>query len=130
MSVKNIFKNAGIVIVSVIVILLILEGVFRILYPEGVYKTPAIQNEKVFSDSSYLPWVLKPNAIDTRQSPYGDYNVTLKINSYGLRDYERPIYEDARKIIVLGDSMTYGQGVEVNETYPKYIKRIYEFYKI
>ena len=122
MSAKNIFKNTAIVVVSVIVMLLILELVFRILYPSGVYKTPSIQNERVFSDSSYLQWVLKPNSSDTRQSPYGDYNITLQINSYGLRDYERPIYEGARKVLVLGDSMTYGQGVEINETYPKYLE--------
>ena len=122
MSAKNIFKNTAIVVVSVIVMLLILELVFRILYPSGVYKTPSIQNERVFSDSSYLQWVLKPNSSDTRQSPYGDYNITLQINSYGLRDYERPIREGARKVLVLGDSMTYGQGVEINETYPKYLE--------
>ncbi len=47
------------------------------------------------------------------------------INSKGFRDYEYE-YEkaaDTVRIVVIGDSITYGLGVELNQTYPKILER-------
>ena len=123
-KINDFLKNLLIIFCSVIIMLIILEIGFRIFYSEGKYKNTSIENERVFQKSEYLPWVLKPNSRDAKISPYGDYNVTLEINSYGIRDYEMLISDKSKKILVLGDSMTYGQGVEMNETYPKYLERM------
>ena len=44
------------------------------------------------------------------------YSAKLQINSYGLRDEEKPILkkEDARRIAVFGDSVTFGVGQVFN----------------
>src|SRR3989338_3734060 len=60
------------------------------------------------------------------------YSAKLQINSYGLRDEEKPILkkEDARRIAVFGDSVTFGVGVELQDTFPKILERaLNEHYK-
>jgi len=50
----------------------------------------------------------------------------IKINSYGFRDYEYPINkpDNSFRIVVLGDSYTFGWGIELNETYSKVLERL------
>tara|TARA_B100000686_G_scaffold158840_1_gene166476 strand:- start:1765 stop:2883 length:1119 start_codon:yes stop_codon:yes gene_type:complete len=52
------------------------------------------------------------------------YDATLKINSNGFRDLERPISQgnDSYRIAILGDSITFGVGVEMEETFPKILE--------
>ena len=47
--------------------------------------------------------------------------ITIKINSLGWRDREISLekQEDTFRIVALGDSITFGWGVELNETYIK-----------
>ena len=53
-----------------------------------------------------------------------EWNVTYKINSHGLRDYEhtweKPL--DTYRILIIGDSFTEGQGVEIEQTYGKLLE--------
>ena len=51
------------------------------------------------------------------------YAIDLKINSFGLRDYEKPIRDDAFRIAVFGDSITFGQGVSTEKTFPKVVEQ-------
>ncbi|MCZ6672608.1 MAG: SGNH/GDSL hydrolase family protein [Verrucomicrobia bacterium] len=50
----------------------------------------------------------------------------VKINSQGLRDHEYPISKDEStfRILVLGDSMTFGWGAEFDATYPKVLEQM------
>ena len=52
--------------------------------------------------------------------------VNVKINSVGMRDYEYPFEknESTSRILVLGDSQTFGWGVPFDETYPKVLNRM------
>lgn len=45
-------------------------------------------------------------------------DVEIRINSQGLRDYERKLPPSARPIFVLGDSFTFGHGVAFEEIWP------------
>jgi len=61
------------------------------------------------------------------------YDANLSINSYGLRDFERPISkgDDAYRIAILGDSITFGIGVEMEQTFPKILeKKLNDYMKI
>lgn len=53
------------------------------------------------------------------------YAAPLHVNSYNLRDFERPIDLSiaATRVLVLGDSMTFGQGVRMEETFPKVLEQ-------
>ena len=45
-------------------------------------------------------------------------DVEIRINSQGLRDYERELPPSAEPIIVLGDSFIFGHGVAFQEIWP------------
>lgn len=47
------------------------------------------------------------------------YDQPLEINSLGLRDGERRPDPAALRLVVLGDSLSFGQGVAVADTYPR-----------
>lgn len=51
---------------------------------------------------------------------------TIKINSVGFRDHDYSIEkpEGVFRIVVLGDSLTMGLGVEMHESYPKVLERM------
>ncbi|MBU1854214.1 MAG: SGNH/GDSL hydrolase family protein [Nanoarchaeota archaeon] len=51
-------------------------------------------------------------------------NVTIKLNSYGFRDYEFRTDKDENtyRIIVIGDSLTFGLYQNLNETFPKILE--------
>jgi hypothetical protein len=51
---------------------------------------------------------------------------TVKINSDGLRDVEHSINKpkDVIRIAIVGDSHEFGQGVELEETYSKFLEKI------
>lgn len=72
-----------------------------------------------FARDQYLPYKHAPNKEVLNYSPTGEFNVTLKTNSVGLRDnehsYEKP--KNTFRILGLGDSFTYGSGVNFEETY-------------
>jgi lysophospholipase L1-like esterase len=121
---KEIYKNFILVIVSIVVIILLLEFIFRVFLPQVTYYETKKSSPAIWQRSDYLPETFKSNAKDTHRGIYGDFNVTIEINSYGLRDYERSIASNLTRVLVLGDSMTFGYGVEMNETYSKYLERM------
>lgn len=49
----------------------------------------------------------------------------VKINSLGLRDYEYPTEKtpDVLRVLVLGDSITFGWGADLDDTYSKVLER-------
>lgn len=52
--------------------------------------------------------------------------VRVRINSYGLRDREFPVEKPSNmyRIVVLGDSWTFGSGVELKDTYGKQLEHL------
>lgn len=85
----------------------------RIYYPAG--KTFEAMYK---ADDDYV-YGLKPDTRIKHCSYYGDFVSTYNINSEGLRGrlnygYDKPA--GARRILVVGDSYTFGRGVEDDET--------------
>lgn len=119
---KQAFKNALLLFAALIFSILLLEVLFRAFAPQITYSAAQQSSPKIYEKSDYMPFVLKQGAKDRHIGVYGDFNVSIKINSDGLRDYERPVSKNLKRILVLGDSMTFGFGVEMNETYPKYLE--------
>jgi hypothetical protein len=52
-------------------------------------------------------------------------STNIKTNSFGCRDreYDRQKTNGTIRIVVMGDSVTFGQGVRVEETYPRLLER-------
>jgi len=55
---------------------------------------------------------------------FNEYEVNVQINSLGLRNSEIGSKADTFRILVLGDSFTFGYGVENEETYPSQLQKI------
>lgn len=52
-----------------------------------------------------------------------EWDIDMRVNSKGLRDYEHPPEPSPGSILVLGDSFTEGYGVELAETYSKRLEQ-------
>ena len=58
-----------------------------------------------------------PGATRTVRSPKGDYELTVKFNRYGFRDEKDLAQSSANDVFVVGDSFSFGWGVEIHERY-------------
>ena len=68
-------------------------------------------------------WILKPNLRDMRVFD----NKVLNTNSRGLRGEKEYSYgknPNKVRLLILGDSFTFGEGVSDNETYPYYLQKM------
>src|SRR3989338_4379423 len=120
---KELKKGILLLIAATIVMSLLFEGFFRLFDPQLTPSQAIIYSPSVFAKSEYLPWKLKPFASDIHTSQFGEFKVNITINSLGMRDYEHKIAKNgAERILALGDSFTYGYGVELNETYSKVLE--------
>lgn len=65
---------------------------------------------------------LKPNA--QAMAVTSDFRVWYKINSKGLRDEETLIVKTKKRILALGDSFTFGEGVRYGKRYTEKIEEL------
>ncbi len=78
----------------------------------------------IFQLDEELIYSLKPNTERVWQSD--EFTEDVKINSFGLRDTELlPRSEFERRIVVLGDSMTFGHGVSSEQTYCEQVEQLF-----
>ena len=121
---RNGLVNMGLMAISVVVFFVILEGYFAVFNPQ---LTPQLNQNRDNEFTFYqydetLGWKNKPNAEGILKMP--DSTTHIKINSKGLRDrsygYKKP--EGVMRIVVLGDSFTWGYGVEDKERYTEILE--------
>lgn len=107
-NLKNFIAN----IFLSVCILLILELMVRIFYPQ-------IQTEPLFLPDEETITCLKKNATVRSSGP--EYKVTYILNSRGLRgpEYSYQKNKGVIRILGLGDSFTFGIGVDEKDTYLK-----------
>ena len=73
---------------------------------------------------TYAHWDINPKKIDLRFHT-DDFDVQVVTNGQGLREPTliSPRHPDRRRIVVIGDSMTFGWGVEYEQAYAKVAER-------
>lgn len=109
--IKKTLKTITFSFVPLIFFIFVVELCLRFIYPQNLRNDPPAHQGK--NAKNYL---LKPNysATHSRQ----EYSTTWKINSLGLRNEEfNPTNDNKKNILFIGDSMTFGFGVENNETF-------------
>lgn len=107
-------KNMGLMTLSILMTLAMLEGAVRIMkLGTGGFWEPDDQ----------LGWVNIPNASGW-ESCYGECQVQVSINSLGMRDeettYEKE--EGQQRILFLGDSITAGMQVPLEDTFTEQLE--------
>ena len=121
MSKRNIGKNVLFAIIAVtfscLISLGILEVILRIFQEPGATPGYTMTHET-------RRYQLKPNFSGKTHS------AEFKINSYGLRDYERTIStgDETYRIAVFGDSVTFGIGIKLEETFSKILEKKLNLY--
>lgn len=77
-----------------------------------------------FAHDPALGWDLVPGAVDRHVTD--EFDVTIRIDEKGLRSPRRELDgedEGARRIVVLGDSFTFGHGVEIDDAWTSRVER-------
>lgn len=121
-------RGLGAIVVGGILLLIgsaasvaVLELTVRLLAPQTLDR-----DEGLFAADPGRSFRLTPGFRGAEVSH--EFNVPAVINSRGLRDREiapaKPL--GVFRILVLGDSFTYGSGVRAEETYPKQLARLLE----
>jgi lysophospholipase L1-like esterase len=109
-------KNLLLLLGSIFLCLIAFEVFFRVWDPPiskpGMYQ--------IHRPSPVFGWELVPGA-----SGFGRAGTYIHINADGFRDSEHSPHKDAGifRIMVIGDSFTFGQGVNLEDTYSKYLER-------
>ena len=104
----KILKSAGVAILAILVSLGIGEAICRLFVPyNDTYPIDIIPDKK-------LPYLMRPNSI--AKSIYG---IEIKTNSMGFRSAEvnTKKYDGEIRVLGLGDSTTFGYGVQSQESY-------------
>ena len=97
-KIKELYFGVILLVISTTFSLAIFEWGCRLIYPDGFYSWRPNPTKHVTSEFSY----------------------SVFRNSWGVRDKEfKPEELKGENIILLGDSMTYGQGVENKDTFAK-----------
>jgi hypothetical protein len=114
--VYNTLAALSLLCVSFVMVAAVGELTARLLYPRiANYNLEMWRYFSIFKqvhDNPKLPFTLKP---DLQAHLYG---VDVRTNSLGLRDREYPVTpaEGTRRIIMMGDSQTFGWGIEEADT--------------
>src|SRR3989344_39134 len=114
-------------VATILILFIFFEFGLRIFYPQLLLKRNHIEaSTPIFLEGENIPWQLKPLTESRQRDIFGEYDVSVKINSFGLRDndYNTRLSPNVKKILLLGDSMTFGYGVEQENSYPEILETL------
>jgi hypothetical protein len=114
--IRDIFIKGMVVSLSICTTLLFLEIFLRIFNP--------IVNQ-LLTPGTYISHPTRRYALRPHFSGK-TYDQPVQINSLGLRDYEYPYFKESNtfRILAVGDSCTFGVGLDLSNTYPKQLERM------
>jgi hypothetical protein len=105
-----------------------MEIIIRFFKPQYTYSNFQKIVGEQYRACDFIPFTLKPNYQAEMPSlqNHGKY-VTVSTNSWGLRGKEIALEkpQGTKRILILGDSYTFGLYVDDNETYPAVLENLY-----
>lgn len=122
----NLFKNILLFLVSILVSLVVADGLARLFYsiPPATMDTFNVINGDYYRADDELGWLPNPN-VDGIHNRSGSFESTFTTNSLGLRDREYALEkpEGVSRIVVVGDSFTWGYGVNDGAIFTEQLER-------
>jgi hypothetical protein len=120
---KELFSNLLVMCASLIAITGILEIALRIRSPEDIKSARRAERratgescDALFAHDKTRGWRLVPNCtVTSAETRNREYTITIHSNNHGFRDYHDYRFgksEGTVRVVVLGDSFGYGNGVE------------------
>jgi|GEM_PF-4847788 len=108
---RKFFRVCAIFFLSFLIALFLLELTARFIVKQPYYAFP----EGYFVPNEFYGYALARNFKGRYAQP--EFNISIDTNSDGLRDVEHDFSEKKFKILALGDSFSFGVGVELKDTY-------------
>ena len=104
--------------VSVIICFIILEIAVRKLFP-------AFNPSYMWRSRNYDGVILGiKNSTFRHKHPLGDFDINIKINKYGFRDEKDISKSTPNDLLVVGDSFSFGHGVEEDKRYSNLLEKM------
>lgn len=107
--------NLLLVFASLFILVSISEFVLQKFYPIIILDT-------IFEKDDLLPYSLRKNSVGGLKTK--EFNFHVSINSLGYRDEEFNLNQRKKRILVIGDSFTFGYGVNNDESYPALLNNL------
>lgn len=137
-KISSIWQDIGLIALVTIIVFVALELIARIAVKAFVAKTFREQNQLINSlgladlnecmqADSKLFWTLKPEIKSMRvQGKIGIYPIDFNVNtnSKGMRDSELSSIKKAKRILAIGNSCTFGVGVNDETTWPSQLETL------
>ena len=109
--------------VSIVACALIGEWVVASVSPQATMSVVLRSSPRIFRESDLLPYELLPNAESVHST--AEFSTPIRINSLGYRGGEfDPCKREQFRILVVGDSFTFGHGCTAEETYASVLERV------
>lgn len=121
-GIKRVIINIGIFLISGAVCFVVLEFLIRALFPGY---DPSMMVKFYYNDNGVL--LGEKNSTSHHWMKAGDFNVTVRFNQYGLRDVKDLKRSTAHDIFVVGDSFSFGHGVEETKRYSNLLESMLGF---
>ena len=122
----NIFLSAITIILGIAILVLVTQRIVRKQAPSiSQYFTSLDWDDKPIND---IP--SKSNMVREKKARGTGRLFTVRINSQGFRDYEYEVdrLTNTIRIAAVGDSITFGEGVDLEDTYVKQLEEILNDY--
>lgn len=115
--------KATAIVLSSLLALTAAEILLRAFAPRRTVEVLSGLYPAMFKSSDYLPYRLRENYSGRLATT--EFDTSIRINSRGYRNAEfGPGGDESLRILVIGDSFTFGWGVEANETYADRLRQI------
>lgn len=127
---KGILLGLAISFGSLVISLLVGEYIVKHIMPQQTYSFAKEVGLNIFEEGENIPITLQKNVKDKTHIAYtAEFTHTVSTNDYGIRGHNFGLNKDENtyRILFLGDSMTFGWGLNDNETYPAYIEKNLNF---
>jgi hypothetical protein len=128
---RQVARKLGLAAVSLLVSLLAVEGVLRLAgIGEARRGSPWFAGGShprfLFQPDRQAGYALRPGFRGVEVASSGEFQVPVAVDGRGLRDHphgSQGARGTPRTVLALGDSMTFGEGVRVEETYSSLLER-------
>jgi lysophospholipase L1-like esterase len=122
---KGFLIGCLVLLLSIVFSLLVGEYIVKHIFPQSTYKLASLEGLHAMATGENIPFTLQKNLKNSVHMGYThEFNHMVNTNSFGTRGAEFSLTKDQNtyRILFLGDSMTFGWGVEDNQTYPQIIQ--------
>ena len=117
---KTALLALGVVLTSLFIAIFLGEFIVRGVAPQITYKQARVVGLRIYEKSDVTPFTLQPNLQANHLGYTREFDHQLRTNNLGFRgddiSLEKP--DNTYRILFLGDSMTFGWGVEDRQTFP------------